>query len=112
MLIMDLCAGDVMEIGRDGQNRVLEIKVMASASRPIDGTQMGIIEKLQQNVIWNKSNGDDFYNVFFYMNDDANVWRAGIKSGNIRYSVIHKAETAMSIKSLRIVSVISFPFLS
>ena len=78
--IMDLCAGDVMEIGRDGQNRVLEIKVMASASRPIDGTQMGIIEKLQQNVIWNKSNGDDFYNVFFYMNDDDERVEAGIKA--------------------------------
>ena len=56
--IMDLCAGDVMEIGRDGQNRVLEIKVMASASRPIDGTQ----------------------NVFFYMNDDDERVEAGIKA--------------------------------
>lgn len=78
--IMDLRIGDVIEIGRDGQNRVLEIKVIASASNPIDGTQMGIVEKLQRNVIWNKSNGDDFYNVFFYLNDNDERVEAGIKA--------------------------------
>lgn len=78
--IMNLCVGDVLEIGRDGQNRVIEIKVTASASNPIEGTQMGIIEKLQQSVIWNKSNGDDFYNVFFYLNDDNERVEAGVKA--------------------------------
>ena len=37
-------------------------------------------QKNNQNVIWNKSNGDDFYNVFFYMNDDDERVEAGIKA--------------------------------
>ncbi len=80
----------------------LEIKVMASASRPIDGTQMGIIEKLQQNVIWNKSNGDDFYNVFSIRNDDDERCGGRYKSGiSMDIPLYTKAETAMSIKSVR-----------
>ena len=39
---------------------------MASASRPIDGTQMGIIENFNRMLYGIRSNGDDFYNVFFY----------------------------------------------
>lgn len=78
--VMTLCAGDVIEINRDGQNRVMDIKVNASASNPIDGTQMGVVEKLQSNVIWNKSNGDDFYNVFYYINTRGERVEAGIKA--------------------------------
>ena len=70
-----------MEIGRDGQTEFLKPKLWLLLQDRIAGTQMGIIEKDFNGMLCGmKSNGDDFDNVFFYMNDDDERVEAGIKA--------------------------------
>lgn len=78
--ISDLKKGDIVEFGWDSNGKALTVNIIASAANPIERMQMGKIAKIQKNVIWNKSNGDDYYNVFYYYNSNGDRIEAGVEA--------------------------------
>lgn len=78
--IEDLRKGDIVEFGWDSNGKALTVNIIASAATPLERMQMGKVAKVQKNVIWNKSNGDDYYNLFYYYNSAGNRIEAGVEA--------------------------------
>lgn len=96
--ISDLAKGDVVEFSWDSSGRAMTVHIIASASEPVERMQMGTVEKVQKNVIWNKTDGDEFYNVFFYIDGEGNRVEAGVKAEypifRFKDNIVEKIETA------------------
>ncbi|MDO5396299.1 MAG: S-layer homology domain-containing protein [bacterium] len=96
--ITDLAKGDVVEFSWDSRGRAMTVHIIASSSEPVERMQMGTVEKIQKNVIWNKTDGDEFYNVFFYVDGGGNRVEAGVKAEypifRFKDNIVEKIETA------------------
>lgn len=72
--------GDIIEFNYDSEGKINKVHIAASASAPVDRMQMGKIEKVVDNVIWNKTNGDEFYHLFYYYDEEGNRVEAGVEA--------------------------------
>lgn len=78
--ILEIKKGDLVELTKGKKNQVIEVNVIVTPGNITDGRIFGKIQKIQTNVIWNKSNADELYHVFYYINENGDRVEDAIKA--------------------------------
>ena len=83
--LMDIDVGDIVEFSKDSAGDVISFKVVASSNDPIQSNlvDIGKLEKLERNSIWNENNGS-FFHIFHYVKENGEKKVQGI---NVDYAV-------------------------